>query len=396
MLLKLLSYFFDTASQCALVILLSRIIICADPTPRSVYDKLNVTSTKLDVFCLGLVLYSCIKWACLRLRRKARVRENESMYGLQHGRLHLQVPTPMWMNMGYWSHDFKQNTLAKAGRDLLTTVLREAGFSKEIERAEIAEGTWRPKILIDLGFGCGDQTIYLMSDTPVRSCDQEWWDEREYCVKFDHYIGITKDASQHGYATKRVEELLCQSGQQKSSPKITLFCGDAAMPGPWSTSWNKNIKQCLEHALEDDPDRWVLALDTAYHFSPTRWNLVQYAYTIQASFMAFDLCLSPTATRTQKLVLRTLTAMMSAPWANFVTTEDYRRKLVEAGYSIHGIKIVDVSEHVFTPLARYLEQQDDRLKALGFGIGSFSVARHLFEWWGRSGVVRGTVVVARR
>jgi hypothetical protein len=25
-----------------------------------------------------------------------------SVYGLQHGRLHLQIPTPMWMNMGYW------------------------------------------------------------------------------------------------------------------------------------------------------------------------------------------------------------------------------------------------------------------------------------------------------
>jgi hypothetical protein len=33
-----------------------------------------------------------------------------SVYGLQHGRLHLQTPTPMWMNMGYWkvSMDLQQ------------------------------------------------------------------------------------------------------------------------------------------------------------------------------------------------------------------------------------------------------------------------------------------------
>lgn len=29
-------------------------------------------------------------------------RDKKSMYGLQHGKLHLDVCVPMWMNMGYW------------------------------------------------------------------------------------------------------------------------------------------------------------------------------------------------------------------------------------------------------------------------------------------------------
>jgi hypothetical protein len=40
-----------------------------------------------------------------RLNSKANQGAQEakaSVYGLQHGRLHLQTPTPMWMNMGYW------------------------------------------------------------------------------------------------------------------------------------------------------------------------------------------------------------------------------------------------------------------------------------------------------
>ena len=27
----------------------------------------------------------------------------DSVYGLDHGRLHLKIPTCMWMNMGYWT-----------------------------------------------------------------------------------------------------------------------------------------------------------------------------------------------------------------------------------------------------------------------------------------------------
>ncbi|KAF2830551.1 hypothetical protein CC86DRAFT_367286 [Ophiobolus disseminans] len=396
MTLQLITYVLDTASIGAAVSVLPRIIFGFDPVPPTIYDKLGLTSDVYGAFCSGLLLLSCLKWALRKWWRKAHGGEKESMYGLQHGRLHLKLPTPMWMNMGYWGHEVEASTMAEACRDLLKMVLREAGFSSEVERAEIARGTRRPKVLIDLGFGCGDQTIYLMSDTSVRSCDREWWDEREYCPKFDHYIGITKDATQHRYARKRVEELIGHGQEQRSEPNISLFCADAATPGPWTTSWNKDIKSCIEDVLEVDPDRWVLALDTIYHFSPSRWPLIKYAHAFQASFMAFDLCLSPQATRTQRIILRILTALMGAPWANFVTPVEYRRKLVEAGYPTDEIKIVDVSEHVFAPLARYLEEQDARLKMLGLGIGSFSVAKYMFNWWGSSGVVRGVIVVARR
>jgi hypothetical protein len=347
---------------------------------------------------IGAVAFNLSSWIFRRWWRRRG--EKKSIYRLQHGRLHLQASTPMWMNMGYWPKESETPvTLAVACRYLLEAVLSEAGFSSDTGKVDIEDDTRRTICLIDLGFGCGDQTMYLMSEAPVRPCDRDWWDERQKRVIFDRYVGITKDVVQARYASERVEELGAKersdsrSKSASKTPIISLFCADAAIP----TSWNEQIKGCIDRAVEETQEHWVLALDTAYHFSPSRWPLVTYTCSsLDASFMAFDVCISPTATVTQRLVLRLLTALMGAPWANFVTPNDYRRKLVECGYSEDSISIKDVSHRVFTPLSRYLVEQDARLQTMGLSIGSFRVARSLFAWWGRTGVVRGVIVVARR
>jgi hypothetical protein len=291
--------------------------------------------------------------------------------------------------------------MAEACRDLLNAVLTEAGLMHTSDATQTLPKLHRSKSIIDLGFGCGDQTIYLMSDSPVRPCDQAWWDNRDGRPRFDKYIGITKDPTQHQYATERVQELTSIKARQASvpsnssnpEPKITLFCADAAAPH----AWTQDLRSTMTSAHETSDEHWVLALDTAYHFAPSRWPLIQHAFTtLDASFMAFDLCLSPRATWAQKLALRVLTTLMGAPWANFVTPDEYRQRLVEIGYADAAVRLRDVSECVFAPLAGYMEEQDRRLKALGLGIGSFKVARWMFAWWGRTGVVRGVVVVARK
>jgi hypothetical protein len=188
----------------------------------------------------------------------------------------------MWMNMGYWGNATASTTLSEACRDLLEAVLAEAGFSCELEKAEAEKGTRRRRCLIDLGFGCGDQTVYLMSDTPIRLCDRDWWGERNHCVRFNHYIGITKDAVQARYALMRVEEMKysrkqafpdVQEGQR---PNITLFCADAAN----SISWSEQLQICIQSARDNSEENWVLALDTAYHFSPSRWPLINHVFLV--------------------------------------------------------------------------------------------------------------------
>jgi hypothetical protein len=396
---QLLAFASGVILTCVIIVTIPGYLLDTTSTPGALTVKTHgLKRGGVVSLCLGALL----PWLILKLWSRGGARKSqEAMYGLQHGRLHLQVQTPMWMNMGYWGERGSYKTLAEACRDLLKQVLAEAGFEKEIDLADKRNGTRKKKMLIDLGIGCGEQAIYLMGEGPVGPCDRGWWDEREHCIQFDHYIGITDDATQAGYASKRVEELKLsgkvagRGGEGNPKCYISIFGADAAIPA----SWVDNIHASIENALADtdSTECWMLALDTAYHFYPSRWSLIKYAHKhLQASFMAFDLCLSPNATSKQKLVLRILTKLMGAPWANFGTPDDYRRRLVEAGYSQESIKLVDVSERVFAPLAQYLDQQDSRLKTLGLGIGSFSVAKSLFAWWGRSGVVRGIIVVARR
>ncbi|KNG51545.1 hypothetical protein TW65_01213 [Stemphylium lycopersici] len=289
----------------------------------------------------------------------------------------VEVPTAMWMNMGYWKDATASTTLSEACRDLLETILAQAGFERGAERERIENGTRPRRCLIDLGFGCGDQTICLMSDGPLRPCDKEWWSARGRCATFDHYIGITKDKVQAKYASERIDELK-HSAQSSKDSSIFLACSDAAVPALWDQQLHKSIRS----AKNNSDECWVLALDTAYHFSPSRWPLIRYARSeLKASFMAFDLCLSPSATLAQRLTLRLLTTLMGAPWKNFVTPQQYRQKLIELGYDTQSITITDISDHVFTPLSTFLGRQDMRLRTLGLGIGSFGVAKTMFEWW---------------
>jgi hypothetical protein len=152
---------------------------------------------------MGLLLYSLIKPIITRWWRSG---EKKSVYGLQHGRLHVQAPTAMWMNMGYWKAGSVNMTLAVACRDLLKVVLAEAGFEREKKKAETEGGVRQRRCWIDLGFGCGDQTVYLMSDDPVRSCDKEWWDERESIASGSTII-LASRKMQSRLSTRRSESM---------------------------------------------------------------------------------------------------------------------------------------------------------------------------------------------
>lgn len=48
------------------------------------------------VAVLATSVFSCVFYLRKSDRKKRRI------YGLQHGRLHLNAQVPMWMNMGYW------------------------------------------------------------------------------------------------------------------------------------------------------------------------------------------------------------------------------------------------------------------------------------------------------
>ncbi|EFQ99095.1 hypothetical protein MGYG_02109 [Nannizzia gypsea CBS 118893] len=305
----------------------------------------------------------------------------------------------MWMNMGYWEAN-RNVQLPEACKALLEKVLEAAGLdikSKEGEERILGDSnTKRRRVLLDLGFGCGEQTMHLMMN-PARSSSPI----------FDEYIGITLDKVQHGFAQSRLQQKVMQKKQQESSteiPNIALFCADGAQPSTWS----EELKQTVFNAFSrddynDDMERYVMGLDTLYHFHPSRREIFEHTHsTLHANLLAFDLFLAPPNSSGLKrtintLFLRLLTPALGAPFGNFVSSAAYRNMLEKAGYKTENIIIQDITDHVFTGLATFLEKRCQDMAKMGLGgYTKWQVAGWLFRWLSNGGILRAGIIVAKR
>jgi hypothetical protein len=142
---------------------------------------------------------------------------------------------------------------------------------------------------------------------------------------------------------------------------------------------------------------WVLALDTMYHYHPSRLPLFQYANsTLNASIMAFDLILGPETSWKQRFFLRFTCWLTRLPYGNFVSQEEYKNLLVRAGYESSQIEIRDISGHVFPGLVKFLHQRVREGTPFGLNVSKFRAAEWLFGWWANTGVIRGVIVTARK
>jgi hypothetical protein len=107
--------------------------------------------------------------------------------------------------------------------------------------------------------------------------------------------------------------------------------------------------------------------------------------------MAFDLLVSDNMPAGARLLLAVLALLMGCPANTFMTELRYRNMLERVGYREDNIEFKDISGHVFGPLARFLDERDKGLRLLGLKIGGFVVAKWMFNWWARSGFVRGII-----
>ena len=294
-------------------------------------------------------------------------------------------------------------------------------------------GRW-PIKLVDLGFGCGDQTIEIAKIYPTLASS---------------YIGLTIDPRQYNFSRQRLSslhlledpslntdtpsnhpnkeeqteldkysnhqtDLLHQrlenhakeiNGEEKN---INLFCADAGRPAKWTDELKEAIVPNLAKQLRANPqtsslsilrkqETWILGLDTLYHFSPSRQPIFNHAYQkLQASIMAFDLIFGEGTTLVERTCLRIIALIMGCPMGNFMTAIEYREQLLKAGYEEDKIEINDISEYVFEGLADYLKRRDEELQGyLGRGLGAYKVFGWVLRWWSRSGIVRGCIIVAK-
>ncbi|KAL2833293.1 hypothetical protein BDW59DRAFT_156795 [Aspergillus cavernicola] len=359
--------------------------------------------------------------------------QNSSLYGLDHAILNIPIPPPsMWMNLGYWKNT---NDFPTACATLLDQVLITAGLLDETGNGNGNGSAFPVSVqqhpptrrfrLLDVGIGCGDQSVRVLNY--MRGDDEPL---------FDSYVGITTLPVQAAYASRRIEALQDRTGTTTATNhgketilkhKAKIFCADAASPRLWpkeihsslapaqhqdsistvasTTSIDIKTEKEKEKGGEKEEEPWFLALDTLYHFHPSRLPLFTYTNsTLQANIMAFDLLLpSPSSSTTAplslitRLLLRLICLLTGAPYSNFLTQAQYTALLVQAGYDPEKIVFRDISEDVFAGIAGYIRQREGLLKGygLGKGMGKFRGARVVFDWWARTGVVTGVIVVAR-
>ena len=353
----------------------------------------SVMPQVLIAFICGILLWPISKAIVRRLLHfmPATADRKSRIYGLEHGVLNLGLPATMWMNVGYWKGQLDNpRDFPRACKALLETVLRSAFLHSKA-------GVPEKICLVDVGFGCGDQSLVLNGSEER----QRGW------PGIERYVGLTNDSAQYSCAHRRLESASkAEKGPQdyysnEIGRTYDIFCEDAAVPRTWSPSLKESIEslQDISRSRNDLPV-WLLALDTMYHFKPSRMPLLQYACVeLSASFMAFDFMLAdekdaPNAT--QRLLLRLVCLMTSAPYSNLLTQKQYKEMLLTAGYVQENIEIEDVSRYVFKPLSDFMTKKDIELRSIGLGIGAFRVARWIFSWWGSTGIVRGCIVVARK
>lgn len=129
--------------------------------------------------------------------------------------------------------------------------------------------------VLDVGCGCGDQSLYLAG--LQRGVSSSAGPEFETTALrhrstgsplIDTYVGITLEPAQAALAKSRVHD---ESSVQISAD---VFCADASDP----TSWSGDLLDSMtEMAASEDIDTstWLLALDTMYHFCPSRLPLLR-------------------------------------------------------------------------------------------------------------------------
>jgi hypothetical protein len=252
----------------------------------------------------------------------------------------------------------------------------------------------KPIKILDVGCGCGDQSLYLLKTLGCQKAKPEdpsnlqnqslrYRSANQHSLPtLSSYIGITLEPAQADLAKRRIN-------QTNTSIPASIFCADASIPSNWPAELSSLISTPSKDPKAEST--WLLALDTLYHFRPSRIPLLTHVVSLEASFMAFDLLIGDSVSWWERLLLRIVCWGTNAPFGNFVTKTEYVDMLVGVGYKREGIEVKDVSKFVFGGLAGFLKVGRD----YGVGMGKFGMARKVFEWWATRGVVRGVIVVAR-
>ncbi|BFZ64684.1 hypothetical protein YB2330_005836 [Saitoella coloradoensis] len=299
----------------------------------------------------------------LLLRRHITQRSSEA-YGLEHALLNNASNSPageLWCNMGYWS---SATTFTTANLDLLSLLANTADLS-----APGAPG--RRDTVLDLGTGCGTQSIHLLKS-----------------YAFESYTSITSHPAQNRVAKRQLAKRYA-NGTTGCGTRIRVVLGDAANPPPeiLSKSYTK-----------------ILALDCAYHFPGPRRRFFERMHGLLdqdhgGTFALTDIILGDTTSISllNKLKMRALCVLvLGVPWVNMIPLHEYKAALVGAGFAVEDIEILDITDDVFAPFAAWITSTSAAAVDSQRGWRMYKIFARVLRWWAENGVVRFIVVRARK
>ncbi|KAG0329012.1 hypothetical protein BGZ99_003642 [Dissophora globulifera] len=287
-------------------------------------------------------------------------------YGLQHAFLNLEV-TGWWFNMGLWDKD-RSMRFQDACKALVEKVTSQIGIQHDSH-------------ILDVGFGCGDQDIYMAQlYQPAR------------------ITGITIEPIQHHAAQELVKRT------RTPGTEIQLYVADASnlpeflesTPSVFGTS----KVTAAATATGSRQFTHVISIDSAYHYN-TRAQFLHNASRVLAPntgrIAMADMILAkpaPTSGFGRK-IFETIFSAVEVPVVNMKTMEAYKQDLMDAGFV--DIEIECVEDQVFSGLAAYIENQTGRLGGLvkpGVNWSYWGLCKGL-RWLDRSKWLHFVIVKAR-
>lgn len=260
----------------------------------------------VDVSChilLGLLLGTTFLGSFASIFTK--VDTSNEIYGLSHKLLNLQSNS-MWLNLGFWSNTKDFSTACQS----LALLLADAVNLNKND------------VILDVGFGCGDQILLWIQQFGVSKV-----------------VGLNVEESQVLFARQRFKDL-------GLSEQIELITESATKLGD---------------LLEGRTDRFnkVLCLDSAYHFASRNTFLTQTPSLLcpGGKIGITDIVVPSSHLSMIDYILQRLVSFLTGiPRDNLWTIEEYTSRLEVCGYTQVQIFVLD-SKFVFGGLSEFIHHQ---------------------------------------
>lgn len=263
---------------------------------------------------------------------------------------HLNSPGEAWGNLGYWK---KADNYSDACRDLALLLGDTIGLDEQ-------------SIMIDGGFGCGDQLLLWLEHYKVREVS-----------------GVNYSRSQTALAQQRLTE----AGFENAANAVHYGNVDS-----------QNIWRDLS---ESGAINRVVALDSVYHF-PSRERFFQAsAERLQPNgrLAVTDFLLDTTnnISSSDQLILSWMLKLSHIPAANIVAQDKYIRQIKTVGFE--QIKIQDISKYVLPSFGRWLREHKEHqgiLRTILFWHEwiKYDVTARFLSWAYRKGILRYCLISA--